>query len=174
MLEAKIESALNNQIAMECKASFVYLSMANWCEQEGLSGCAQFLFQHSEEERNHMLKLIHYINSVDGKAIIPQVTSGKDSWEGIRPLIEEVYEHEKKVTASIHEMVALSQELKDYRTLNFLQWYVDEQMEEENLVKDILDTIKLIGNGPQSLYYINKELLKRSEEEAAAEEEYEK
>ena len=170
MLEAKIENALNDQIAMECKASFVYLAMANWCEQEGLSGCAQFLFQHSEEERNHMLKLIHYINSVDGKAVIPHVNADKTSWEGIRPLLEEVYEHEKKVTASIHEIVSISQDLKDFRTQNFLQWYVDEQLEEETLVKDILDTVRLIGNGPQSLYYINKELEKRCAAEAAEEE----
>jgi ferritin len=170
MLEARIENALNDQIAMECTASFVYLSMANWCEQEGLSGCAQFLFLHSEEERNHMLKLIHYINSVDGKAVIPQIKTIKNNWEGIRPLLEEVYEHEKKVTASIHEIVAISQELKDFRTQNFLQWYVDEQLEEETLVKDILDTVRLIGNGPQSLYYINKELEKRcNAEEAEAE-----
>lgn len=171
MLEARIENALNEQISMECTASFVYLSMANWCEQEGLSGCAQFLFLHSEEERNHMLKLIHYINSVDGKAIVPQIQTIKNNWEGIRPLLEEVYEHEKKVTASIHKIVAISQELKDFRTQNFLQWYVDEQLEEETLVKDILDTVRLIGNGPQSLYYINKELEKRckvEEEEVEA------
>ena len=118
-----------------------------------------------------MLKLIHYINSVDGKAVIPQINVNKTSWEGIRALLEEVYEHEKKVTASIHEIVAISQELKDFRTQNFLQWYVDEQLEEETLVKDILDTVRLIGNGPQSLYYINKELEKRcnaEEEEAEA------
>jgi len=161
MLSPVIEQALNDQISMECKASFVYLAMANWCEQEGLSGCANFLYEHSDEERLHMLKLVKYLNGVDGKAIIPNVTLDQQSWSDIRSLLEEVYEHEKKVTKSIHELVAVSQEQKDFRTLNFLQWYVDEQLEEEILVKDILDQVKLIGNGPQSLYYINKELEKR-------------
>ncbi len=164
-----MENALNQQMALEGYASFLYLSMASWCDREGLRGCAAFLYRQSEEERSHMLRIFNYINEVDGHALVPAISQPPHEFESVRSLFEQVYTHEKKVTASIHELITLSYKDNDHTTLNFLQWYVNEQREEEALMRNILDRIKLIGEGPMSLYYIDKELEKINKSQIAAE-----
>lgn len=167
-ISKKMEAALNKQIALESSASYLYLSMASWCDREGLSGSAQFMHRQSEEERNHMLRIFHYISDVDGHALTPGISQPAHEFESVHSLFEEVYKHEQKVTASINELVDLCYKENDYSTLNFLQWYVEEQREEEALMRTILDKLKLIGKGPQSLYYIDKELDAVNKEELAA------
>ena len=171
-LTKNMESALNEQIKLEGYASFIYLSMASWCEQQTMDGCATFMHRQSEEEREHMLRIFYYINEVDGHALTPAIPQPPHTWNSIQELFEEVYAHEKKVTASINKLVEISLEEKDHSTYNFLQWYVDEQREEEALMRTILDRIKLIGDGPQSLYYIDKEVAainKKAEQAEAGE-----
>lgn len=163
-----MEAALNKQIALEGAASNLYLSMASWCDREGLNGCAQFMHRQSEEERNHMLRIFHYISDVDGHALTPGMEQPPHEFESVHSLFEQVYHHEQKVTQSINVLVDLCYKENDYSTLNFLQWYVEEQREEEALMRTILDKLKLIGNGPQSLYYIDKELDAVNQEELKA------
>ncbi len=158
MLSKKMEEALNKQIALEGYASYLYLSMASWCDREGLEGCAQFMYRQSEEERDHMLRIFHFINEADGHALTPGIHQPEHEFESIHALFNEVYEHEQNVTKSINGLIELSYKEEDFNTLNFLQWYVEEQREEETLMRTILDKLKLIGDGPQSLYYIDKEI----------------
>ena len=160
MISKKMEQALNKQIELEGYASFLYLSMASWCDKEGMDGCAAFMHRQSEEEKEHMLRIFHYISEVDGHALTPAIKQPPYEFESVKSLFEEVYAHEQRVTKAIHELVALSLEEKDHTTHHFLQWYIDEQKEEEALMRTILDKIKLIGNGPQSLYYIDMEVEK--------------
>lgn len=160
MISKKVESGLNKQIELEGYASFLYLSMASWCEQGGLEGSAKFMHRQSNEERAHMLRIFNYINEVDGHAITPAINQPPLQFESIRLLFSQVYEHEKKVTASINSLVDMCYEENDYSTLNFLQWYIQEQREEEVLMRTIIDKIKLIGDGPQSLFYIDNEVEK--------------
>ncbi|MEM9919989.1 MAG: ferritin [Bacteroidota bacterium] len=169
MISKKIEEALNNQIKLEAYASFLYLSMASWCDLEGMEGCAQFMHRQSSEERDHMLRIFNYISEVDGHAIVPEVAQPPKKFESIQELFKQVYAHEQKVTRSINGIVDLCYKEDDYSTLNFLQWYIEEQREEEDLMRTILDRIKLIGEGPQSLYYVDKEMDKINQAEAAAE-----
>ena len=169
MLSKKIELALNKQIALEGYASFLYLSMASWCDKEGLEGCAKFMHRQSDEERNHMLRIFHYISDVDGHAITPAVKQPSLEFKSVYSLFEEVYAHEQKVTKSINAIVDLCYKEDDYGTLNFLQWYIEEQREEESLMRNILDKIKIIGNGPQSLYFIDNEIEKINKAEEAKE-----
>lgn len=164
-----MENALNTQISLEGYASFLYLSMASWCDKEGLQGCAAFMHRQSDEERQHMLRIFHYISEVDGHALAPAIAQPPHSFESVHKLFEQVYAHEQKVTASINELLSLAYKDNDHTTLNFLQWYVTEQREEEALMRGILDRIKLIGNGPMSLYYIDKEMEKINKAELAAE-----
>jgi len=173
MQSKKIEDALNKQLELEGYASYSYLAMAGWCETEGLEGCARFLYRQSDEEREHMIRIFHYINDVDGIAITPAIRQPRISYDSVQQLFEEVYKQEQKVTHAINNIVSLCYKEKDHTTLNFLQWYVDEQREEESLMRGILDRIKLIGTGPQSLYYIDKELelINKVEEKAETEEE---
>jgi len=169
MVTKKMEEALNQQIALEGYASFLYLAMASWCDQEGLEGCAKFMRRQSDEERAHMLKIFDYLSETDGFAKTPAIEQPPHQFDSVEKMFESVYEHEQKVTASIHDLVALSYDENDHTTLNFLQWYVEEQREEEALMRSILDKIKLIGNGPQSLYYIDKEVEKVNAQQESAE-----
>ena len=158
MLTKKMEKALNEQIALEGYASFLYLAMASWCDQEGYEGSTAFMMRQSDEEMEHMKKIYGYISEMDGKAIVPGFKKPPTSFKSLPAMFKKVYEHEKKVTQSINELVALSSKENDHSTFNFLQWYVEEQREEEALMRMIQDRIKLIGSGPQSLYYIDKEV----------------
>lgn len=169
MLSKNMEAALNKQMELESYASFLYLSMASWCDQKAMEGCTQFMERQSDEERDHMLRIFRYINEMDGHALVPAVNQPPHEFGDVKSMFEKVYEHEQKVTAAIHDLVELSQQEKDPTTYNFLQWYVDEQREEEALMRTILDRIKLIGEGPQSLYYIDKEVEKINQAELAAE-----
>ncbi|MEK7254505.1 MAG: ferritin [Bacteroidota bacterium] len=153
-----MEAALNEQIAFEGAASFLYLSMATWCEKQGLNGCTQFLKRQSEEERTHMLKLFAYLNDVDAFPFTPGIAEPPQEFESVMALFLSVYEHEQKVTQSINKLVALATQEGDFSTQNFLQWFLSEQREEEALMRTVLDRIRLIGDGAQSLYFIDKEV----------------
>jgi ferritin len=169
MISEKVLAALNNQISLEGYASFLYLSMSSWCDNEGLAGCAAFMRRQSDEEREHMLKLYDYISEQDGHAMTPSIAQAPTTFESIQEMFKSVYAHEQKVTKSINKIVTLANKENDHATHLFLQWYVGEQQEEEALMRTILDMIKLIGSGPQSLYYIDKEIDKLNKAELAAE-----
>ncbi len=169
MISRKMEKTLNEQIELEGYASFLYLSMASWCDKEGLEGCAKFMHRQSDEERNHMLRIFYYISEVDGHAVAPAIKKPPVDFDSVQKLFEQVYQHEQKVTEAINHIVDLCYKENDYNTLNFLQWYVEEQREEENMMRTILDRLKLIGNAPQSLYYIDKEIEKINKQAEAAE-----
>ena len=158
MISETLATELNKQIEMEGYASSLYLSMSCWCEHKGLKGCAAFLRRQSEEENMHMLKIIEYMLDVDAIPVIPSFSKPPAQFDSIVTLMRTVFEHEKKVTRSIHQLVELCSKEENSDTFNFLQWYVIEQREEEALMRDILDKINLIGDGPQSLYYIDKEV----------------
>lgn len=169
MLHDKMVAALNTQIAFEAASSYTYLAMASWCDKEGLKGCADFFYAQSDEERQHMLKILRYINDMDAHAIVPAIDQPKYDYDSIQSIFKQVYEQEKKITAAIYDLLSLCAELKDHATNNFLQWYVTEQREEESLVRGILDKIRLIGDGGQSLYYIDKEIELVNAQRAASE-----
>ncbi|GAB4258629.1 MAG: non-heme ferritin [Saprospiraceae bacterium] len=169
MISKKMEKALNDQIAMEGYASFLYLSMATWCDHKGLQGCHEFLRRQAEEEHMHMLKIFEYLSDVDGFPVTPGIKQPPHEFDSVQSLFKSVYEHEQKVTKSINGLVSLANAEHDYSTQTFLQWYVEEQREEEALMRTILDRIQLIGDGPQSLYFIDKELEAINKQVAAAE-----
>lgn len=174
MLNEKTLQALNKQIALEGNASASYLAMASWCEREGLNGCATFFYDQSAEERMHMMKIIHYVNEMDGHAVISAQEQPKGEYASIQELFEAVYQQEKAVTSAIYELLSISTKENDHSTTLFLQWYVAEQREEEAQIRTILDKIKLIGTGGQSLYFIDQEVqninAQRGQEEAGGEE----
>ncbi|MBK8557566.1 MAG: ferritin [Lewinellaceae bacterium] len=169
MISDKMRDSLNRQIELEGYASFLYLSMAVWCDDAGLSGCAQFMHRQSAEERAHMLRIFHYMSEVGVRAIVPAIPKPPESFDSARSMFEQVFAHEQKVTKSIHELIGLANAENDFSTNHFLQWYVAEQREEEALMRSILDRIKLIGDGPMQLYYIDKEVEAINQAEAAAE-----
>ena len=120
-----MEKALNEQIGLEAYASFLYLSMSSWCDAAGLEGCASFMQRQSDEEMEHMKRLYDYVLEMDGKSVVPGIKKPPTSFKNVTNMFAQVYEHEKKVTKSINELVALSSKEKDHSTFNFLQWYVE-------------------------------------------------
>ena len=169
MLSEKINKALNDQIAMEAQASAYYLAMASWCEQKGFEGSAGFFYKQADEERIHMMKIFRYVNEAEGSAISPAVQQPSHDFSSFASLFEIALGHERKVTESINELVKLATESKDYRTLNLLQWFVDEQLEEENQMQVIIDKLKLIGDNGVGLYMVDSELGQRATAPAGAE-----
>lgn len=158
MLSKKVEKALNEQIAKEAHATLYYLSMASWADAKGLEGTAKFLYRHSAEENTHMLKLFHYINETGGQAIVPAIKQVPNEYKSIEDVFNLVLESELEVTKNITNLVSLCYTEKDYATLNFLQWFVAEQHEEEVLFRRILDKIKIIGTDFKGIYTLDREI----------------
>lgn len=157
-MNKRIEDILNKQISAEATSSQLYLAMASWAECSGINGTANFLYQHSDEERAHMLKLVRFINERGGKAEIPSIEIPQKDFQSLTDIFTLLLEHEIKVTNMINEVVFLCLEEKDYSTHNFMQWFVAEQLEEEALARNILDKLKMIGNDKAGLYLFDRDL----------------
>ena len=157
MLSKKVEKVLNEQVEKEGYSSNLYLAMASWAEANSLEGTSKWLYAQADEERMHMLKIIGYINEKDGHAIIPSFEQPPKDYKNVKALFEEVLAHEKKVTASINNIVDVCIKENDHTTNNWMQWFITEQIEEEASVKSILDKLKLIGTG--SLYLFDRDIL---------------
>ncbi|HRP31549.1 MAG TPA: ferritin [Agriterribacter sp.] len=158
MISPKIEKSLNQQVQLEAESSQIYLAMASWAEVEGYNGISDFLFKHSDEERIHMLKLVRFINERGGHAIVPALVQPAAKYKGVRPLFEQVLNHEIHVSTEINKLVDLCLKEKDYTTHNFLQWYVSEQIEEEALARRVIDKLKLIGDDKGGLYLLDRDI----------------
>jgi len=157
-MKKNINQALNEQIALEAESSHIYLSMASWAEKTGYHGVAQFLYKHSDEERLHMLKLIRFVNERDGVAVIPAIKQPKETYTNLLEVFQSILEHEVYVTNEINKLVELSLKEKDFTTHHFLQWYVNEQLEEEAMAKQINDKLKLIGNDKMGIYIFDRDI----------------
>ena len=159
-------NALNKQVLMEAESSQAYLAMASWADvQPGLKGVTQFLFKHSDEERMHMLKLIRYINERGGFAIVPSLTQPKLKFTSLKQVFEDLFKHEIAVSKSIHQIVDIALKEKDYATHNFLQWYVNEQIEEERLARECNDKLEMIGDDKSGLYLFDRDIVTMGNDE---------
>ncbi len=160
MVSKAIQEALNAQVQMEAESSQAYLAMASWAEiQPGLEGVTNFFYKQSDEERVHMLKLIRFINERGGFAVVPALAQPIITFKSIRSVFEEFLNHELKVSSSINDLVHLSLSEKDYATHNFLQWYVNEQMEEERVARTLRDKLELVGDDKGGLYLFDRDIM---------------
>lgn len=149
---------LNRQINLEFYSSNLYLQMSSWAASNGLEGCAAFLKGHAAEEMQHMQKLFDYVLETGGYPQLGQIDAPKTDYQDIREIFTITYKHEQKITEEINTLVATAFENKDFSTFNFLQWYVAEQHEEENLFQTILDKFELLGSDPKNIYFLDKEI----------------
>ncbi len=157
-LTEETERLLNKQIGMEGLSSAYYLAMASWCEKSGYATSADFLYRHSDEERQHMLKLFHYVNDAGGHARHPDITGIQDDFKSLREVFELILEHEIEVTKSINNLVDHCFKIKDFTTFQFLQWFVIEQREEETLARRAVELFDLIGEDGVGLWTIDNEI----------------
>ncbi len=156
MLKPEVEKAILLQIEREIYSSNLYLSMASWAQSQGFSGTSKWLYAQSDEERLHTIKFINYINDRGGHAIITGSEAPPTQFESIQNIFEQVLEHELMISESINEIVAVCMTQKDYTTLNWMQWFVNEQIQEEASVSIILDKLKLL-NG-QNMYLFDRDV----------------
>jgi ferritin len=160
MVSKSIQEALNKQVQMEAESSQAYLAMASWAEiQPGLEGVSNFFYQQSDEERVHMLKLLRFINERGGFAVVPALEQPIITFKSIKSVFADFLKHELKVSDSINELVHLSLTEKDYATHNFLQWYVNEQMEEERVARTLNDKLELVGDDKGGLYLFDRDIM---------------
>jgi ferritin len=158
MLKKKIEDICNRQIEREGYSSNLYLSMASWAESKGFSGISEWLYVQAEEERMHMLKFVHYINERGGHSQVPSFKKPPSDFAGIEDMFKEVLKHEEFISSSINEIASLTQEEKDFSTHNFIQWFVNEQVEEESSARTILDKLHLVGKN--NMYQFDRDIMK--------------
>jgi len=156
-MKKKLEEICNRQVEREAYSSNLYLAMASWAETQGMSGVADWMYAQAEEERVHFLKFVKFINERGGHAIIPALEKPPVEFKGVTEMFNEVLHHEQFITSSINEIVTMASADKDYALLNWLQWFVSEQVEEESSVRVIIDKLKLLGS--HNMYMFDRDIM---------------
>lgn len=151
-----MQNALNNQITLESNASNTYLAMASWCEVTGYEGGANFFYAQSNEERTHMLKIIHYLNNLGVQAVIPASKLPASNFNSLESILKTALNNEQIVTVAIHKMVEIAQKEKDHSAYVFLEWFVNEQVQEETKFETLIQKFDLIGRDKLAINEIDK------------------
>ena len=170
-LSKTLAAALNAQMTKEAHASQIYLSYASWADSEGAEGISNFLFRHAGEERNHMMKILEYILKRGGEVHITAIPAPPENPTSINNCFEKIFEHEVDNTKQIYKLVKMSFDEEDWATWNFMQWFVNEQVEEETLALDLLNKLKIAGGDKISnnaLFSLDRELEKTPDEARVA------
>lgn len=160
MFSDKLLNELNEQIKYELFSANYYLAMAAYCAAEGLSGFTNFFEVQAEEERFHAMKFFHFINEMGGRAQIRAMDEPKNEYESLEEVFTLSLNHEKFVTKRIYMLMDMARDEKEHATISFLNWFIDEQVEEEASMSDLLHKVKLLGG--QGLYLLDKELAQRT------------
>ncbi|MEW6507557.1 MAG: ferritin [Bacteroidota bacterium] len=162
MISEKMEKALNDQINAELFSSYLYLSMAAYFEAENWTGFANWMKIQSNEEYEHAMKFFHYLKEVSGRVTLAALEKPKTEWNFPLEAFEDAHKHEVYITKRINDLVELAQLEKDYATNNFLQWFVNEQIEEVASVAQIINKFRIVGDNKVALYMLNNELGSRT------------
>jgi ferritin len=156
LISENIEVLLNRQIKMEALSSSVYLSMASWCNRNGYDYSSDYFFKQAEEERQHQLKFFKYVLDMGGNAVSPDVTGVKQEFNSFREVFEEALEQEINVTQSIKNIYANCLKEQDFVTMEFLNWFLKEQREEEYKARRALELFEVIGEEGTGRWQIDK------------------
>jgi ferritin len=159
-----VEAAINDQIAKEFYAAHLYLSMSAWLEEQNLSGFAKWMRVQSDEERGHAMRLYDYLIEAGGRVRLEGMEEPPTEFEGPMAIMQAALAHEKKVTASIRKIYELADKEKDYPTQLMLQWFINEQVEEEKQAQDIIARLKMAGDSSAALLFIDSQLGSRGPE----------
>lgn len=162
MLSKKLIDALNAQMNEEFEAAHAYMAMASYCEFNNYSGFAHFFFEQAEEERFHGMKFYNYINDRGAQAIFSSLPAPVTEFESILHTFESALAQEKVVTKSIYNLTDIATEEKEHATISFLNWFLDEQVEEEATFDTHIEYIKRLGTDKNALFLYERELGQRS------------
>ncbi len=161
MLSEKLLEELNLQIKHELYSAHYYLAMAAYCEGEDLSGFSNFFLEQAKEEKFHAMKFFDFVNEMDGRVKILGLEEPENDFGSPLEVFKAALEHEKFVTGRIYELMDIAMEEKEHATISFLKWFIDEQIEEENMMKDIIASLERVQEKAEGLYMIDKELGQR-------------
>ncbi len=169
MLSEKMQAALNKQINAEMYSAYLYLAMSAYFEAEDLPGMAQWMRLQYEEEVAHALKFYDYIHERRGRVLLGPIEAVQTEWDSPLAVFEAAFAHEQHVTALIHALVDLARQERDYATESFLQWFVDEQVEEEASADAVVQQLRRVGDSASLLFLLDRELGQRQAEVGGAE-----
>lgn len=161
MIHEKMEKAFNEQINKELYSSYLYLSMAAYFQNLGLSGFANWMRVQVQEENFHAMKMFDYVINRGGKVILETIDKPEYVWKSVLEVYEETLKHEEYVTSLIYKLSDVADEVKDRASISFLQWFIDEQVEEEATASDVIAKLKLISDNGDALYAMDKEFAAR-------------
>jgi ferritin len=162
MIGKKMQDALNGQVTAEFYSAHLYLSMSAYLESIDLPGFANWMRIQYQEETAHAEKILDYVIERDGRSIVDGFDSPPVEWKSVLDIFESAYAHEQKVTGLINDLVDIALSEKDHATHIFLQWFVNEQVEEEASVKTIVQQLKLLGDSRAGLFQMDRELGQRT------------
>ena len=158
MVSEKINEIINEQINKEFYSGYLYLSMSAHLHELGLFGFSHWLKVQAKEEVEHGLKLLDYLLERNSYVTLKQIRTPEFEFKGIKSVFETLYAHEKCITSSVMNIAKLAEEECDRTTLNFIEWFIEEQVEEEQQVKNIIKRLELFGEESSALYLMDKEL----------------
>ncbi len=161
MLSQRMEEALNKQVNAELYSAYLYLSMAAYFESMNLEGFAHWMKMQTQEELTHAMKFYNFINERGGRVRLATIEAPPSEWASPLAAFEAALKHEQYVTSLINDLVNLALEERDHATNIFLQWFVSEQVEEEASVGAVVERLKLVGDSPQGLFMVDREMAKR-------------
>ena len=161
MLSDGMQKALNGQVNAELYSSYLYLSMNAYFKSINLDGFANWMYAQAQEELMHAMKFYDFINQRGGRTLLAAIEAPPDQWDSPLAVFEDTLKHEKKVTGLINGLVDIAMEERDHATQIFLQWFVTEQVEEEESVGNVLEQLKLLGDAKQGLFMMDRELATR-------------
>ena len=164
MLQKEMAEALNKQVNEEFYSAYLYLQMSAYFDSIGLKGFAHWMMVQYQEEVGHGMKIYNYLLSQGEEIKLLPIAEPPHEWESPLHVFEETLKHEQHITQCINDLVDLAEKLKDRATFNFLQWFVDEQVEEEENDREIIEKLKLVGDSKNGLFMIDRELAGRQAE----------
>ena len=161
MLSQNLYKAINDQINAELWSAYLYLSMSMDCEAKGYKGIANWFYVQFQEEQAHARIFMNYLNSVDAKVELLPISEVKTSWDSVLDMFKQTLEHERKVTGMINNIAAIANADKDYAAINRINWFIDEQVEEEESAREMITTFEAVEGNKYGMYMIDKELATR-------------
>jgi ferritin len=161
MISQKIADSINDQIAAELESAYIYLSMSAYFEDANLKGMAHWTKNQAKEEMEHAEKFMDYLYARGARVLLKALAKPAAEFEGPLAVFQEVLKHERYVTGRIDKMMDLAKEEKDYATQSLLNWFVDEQVEEESNAEEIVRKLEFVGGSNSSIYLLDKELGQR-------------
>ena len=154
--------AINDQINAELWSAYLYLSMSMDCEAKGYKGIANWFYVQFQEEQDHARIFMNYLNSRGEKVVLLPIAEVKTEWDSVLDMYKDTLNHEKKVTAMIHNLAAIAQQDRDYASVNRIVWFIDEQVEEEEAAREMITTFEAVEGNKYGMYMLDKELAARA------------